>query len=123
MNIWALTKDEALKVLLLLWRDRAPLGAWVLMDTAGVDFKSLWMGSAAEPGLRAYVSTHGQGPGRYSVHLEYPPHEGSSLPGNSSIHEDLDADSALDLLHEHLSQVEGAQPESWCLGSTAPFRQ
>jgi len=91
-----------LKVL-LLWRDRAAPGTWVLDDTREVDFKSLWVLGVADPGLRAYVATHGQGQRRYAVHLEYPSHDGPGRSGDSMAVEDLDADRVLTLLQEHLT--------------------
>jgi hypothetical protein len=102
-NIWALTKDLPLKVLLLLWRDQAAPGTWTLDDMPEADFKSVWIRAVTNPGLRAYISTHGQVPGRYSLHLEYPSHDGSTLPGNTSVKEDIATDRVMELLHEHLA--------------------
>jgi hypothetical protein len=102
-NLWTLPKDDALKVLLLLWRDRAEPGTWCLDPTPNDDRKSVWLQAPADPGLRAYLSTHGESPGRCAVHLEYPSHDGTPAGAAAVVKEDLTAERAIALLLEHFA--------------------
>jgi hypothetical protein len=101
-NVWALNKDESLKLLLLLLQDQVPPESWVLDEASARDSKSVWVHAAADPALRAYIATHGEAQGRYSVHLEYPSTDGPRFPGNIYIKGDIDVDQAIRLLREHL---------------------
>jgi hypothetical protein len=102
MNIWSLKKATELKALLLLLSDRLPVGSWEINSDEMGGSQSTHLYSATNPDLAAYISLHGQLPGRFGVHLEFPIHPGEGPFDNTQIAENLEQEQVLQLLVMHL---------------------
>jgi hypothetical protein len=102
MNIWSQKKATELKALLLLLSDRLVADSWVMDNDEPGDSQSVRLQSAANPDLAAYISLHGQLPGCFSVHLEFPIYTGAGRFDNTQIAENLNQERALQLLILHL---------------------
>lgn len=102
MNIWALDKTTELKALLLLLGEQLEPESWLVDSKEVVDKQSVRIHKRADPSLAVYISLHGQNPGRFAVHLEYPTLVGESRFENTQIAENLEQHKALELLAMHL---------------------
>jgi hypothetical protein len=102
MNIWSLKKATELKALLLLLNDRLHIDSWEIDSDEMGDNQSVRLQSATNPNLAAYISLHGQLPGCFAVHLEFPNHPGAGRFDNTQIAENLKQEHALQLLAMHL---------------------
>lgn len=102
MNIWALDKATEIKALLLLLKERLIAESWFLVSEELDDRQSVRLHSTNVPGVAAYVSLHGQNPGHFGIHLEYPILEGANRYDNTQIAEGLNEERALELLAMHL---------------------
>jgi hypothetical protein len=65
------------------------------------DERAIGFFKPGEPELSAYVTTHGQPLGRYSVHLEYPPLDENDRGNTPTVAENVDIDHLIDLLDMH----------------------
>ncbi|ACO78449.1 hypothetical protein AvCA_22580 [Azotobacter vinelandii CA] len=73
MNIWALQdKHQDIRHVLLLLSEQLGPDAFVIDATTSLDPRAIYLQHREEPGVRAWLYTLGQSPGRYGVHLEYP---------------------------------------------------
>jgi hypothetical protein len=71
MNVWAINKDQWLKVLLIELVHR--YGENTLMfDTRVQHFQAIELFTAKQTNLRAYIYTFGQSKGHYGIDLKYP---------------------------------------------------
>jgi hypothetical protein len=102
MNIWALEKDEPLKLLLLILKDRFGAEAFALTEQGTADYRAVSLRGPGPAEIRAYVFTHGQTAGKYGLHLEYPEHPENPAAPVSTARENLALPELMDLLHAHL---------------------
>lgn len=72
MNIWALDKHQDIRHVLLLLNEQLGPDAFVIDAATSLDPRAVYLLHGSEAGVRAWMHTLGQGPGRYGVHLEYP---------------------------------------------------
>jgi hypothetical protein len=99
MNAWALNKDKAIKLLLIAIEARFGEGILSLSPQWASDTQAVGLFQAGEDEVLAYVHIHGETPGHYALHLEYP-----GVPASSSnIGENLDLPHLLDLLAVHFN--------------------
>ena len=71
MNVWAIDKDQRLKVLLIEQVHRYGENA-ILLNNAEQHFQAIEIFTPEQPKLRAYIYTFGQAAGRYGIDLKYP---------------------------------------------------
>jgi len=97
MNVWAISKDQPLKLLLLELVHRYGENTLALNNQVQ-HFQAVELSPAHDPALAAYVYTFAQNPGCYGIDLKYP------IPTHNIIgeHENLNFDQALDILSIHL---------------------
>ncbi len=105
MNIWAIDKDVSIKLLLLLLNERLGSFKDIVLDEAGLDFKSVRIWRKGEPLVRAYIYTYGQERGTYGLHLEFPIHEESDISSSMDIYEGIAPDDLVEMLLVHLGFV------------------
>ncbi|OIO57739.1 MAG: hypothetical protein COX57_11605 [Alphaproteobacteria bacterium CG_4_10_14_0_2_um_filter_63_37] len=103
-NIWALSKDVAIKHLLLILTERLGPEGFVLPVPDPDPADAVRLLSPCDPRLTAYLYTYGQEEGRYGLHLEYPPGEGGLTLREAR--EGVEFDRALEWLVVHL-RVDG----------------
>lgn len=72
MNIWALDKHQDIRHVLLLLNEQLGAGAFIIDAVTSQDPRAVYLVHVHETGVRAWLYTLGQSPGRYGVHLEYP---------------------------------------------------
>jgi len=93
-------KYRSLEVLLQQLTSPLDAGQVAIAGAWRNDEQALGLVKPDAPGLAAYVFTHGQSPGRYGVHLDYPATE--ALPGTVFLaNEDLGLNALFDLLVTH----------------------
>ena len=105
MNIWALNKDESIKLLLLLLRERVGADNLVLSDRQGLGSQALRLAKHDDPLISAYLYTYGQDEGRYGIHLEYPQHDGADISSSLDVHENVGIDALADMLSVHFELI------------------
>lgn len=71
MNVWAIDKDQQLKVLLIELVHRYGENA-ILLNNAEWHKQAIEILIPQQPELRAYIYTFGQQVGRYGIDLKYP---------------------------------------------------
>lgn len=71
MNVWAINKDQRLKVLLIELVHRYGENA-ILLNNAEQHQQVIEIFTPNQPKLRAYIYTFGQQAGRYGIDLKYP---------------------------------------------------
>lgn len=101
-NFWSINKTTSLKVLLLRWQALADNDSWLLAQPDDLDEQSMRLQAADQPALAAYVAIHGEAPGRYTLHLEYPAFEGANISDSVSMRQNLALEQVLELLQMHL---------------------
>lgn len=72
MNIWALDRHQDIRHVLLLLHQQLGPEAFVIDAATPAEPQAIYLQHPGEAGVRAWLHTLGQGPGRYGVHLEYP---------------------------------------------------
>ena len=97
MNVWAIDKDQPLKLLLLELVHRFGENALGL-NTQEQYFKAIELCTLTDPKLAAYVFTFAQSPGRYGIDLKYP------IPAHNIIgeNENLTLEQTLAIIQTHL---------------------
>lgn len=105
MNIWALDKDESIKLLLLLLRDKLGDDNLLLSARQDVDARAVRLAKADDPVISAYLYTYGQDEGRCGVHLEYPQHAGSDISSSLDVYENVGINALVDMLSVHFNLV------------------
>lgn len=102
MNAWAMNKDKAIKRLMLALEQRFGGGAVRVSQQWASDAQAVGLFQPGEDEVLAYVHTHGEQPGHYALHLEYP-----DIPASSSTcGENLDLPHLLDLLAVHFNLLD-----------------
>jgi hypothetical protein len=71
LNVWAIDKDQRLKVLLIELVHRYGENA-ILLNSAEQHKQVIEIFTPEHPKLRAYIYTFGQAAGRYGIDLKYP---------------------------------------------------
>lgn len=71
MNVWAINKEQRLKVLLIELVHRYGENS-ILLDNSIQHVQAIEIFSAQQPKVRAYIYTFGQTVGRYGIDLKYP---------------------------------------------------
>lgn len=97
MNVWAINKNAALKVLLIELVHRYGEHTILLSDTEQ-HFQAIEIFTAEQPKLRAYIYTFGQQGGRYGIDLKYPI-AAHNIVGE---HEEQRLEQILSILESHL---------------------
>lgn len=101
MNIWALEKDESIKVLLLLLSDRVGAANLVLSERQELDSRAVRLAKSDDPLVSAYLYTYGQDEGRCGVHLEFPQHDESDISSSLDVYENVAIGTLADMLSVH----------------------
>jgi hypothetical protein len=104
MNIWALNKDNAIKQLLLALAECIGADTFALTQRWTDDGKAVGIYTPGEDDLVAYVYTHGQNPGKYGLHLEYPGLEGSTEAALTEHGENIGLVQLIQLLRVHFNR-------------------
>ena len=107
MNIWALDKDESIKVLLLILRQQLPLDCYVVEVTQDLDSRAIRLLKVGEPGISAYLYTYGQEPNTYGVHLELPELAERDRSNELEVYEGLGIDHLVEILCVHFNVIPG----------------
>lgn len=94
-----MNKYRSLEVLLLVLADAFAGEKLAISSSWRNDEQSLGLLKPDQPGLAAYVFTHGQSPDRYGVHLDYPTEP--ALGAASLSAEDLTLKSLCETLVTH----------------------
>jgi hypothetical protein len=97
MNVWAIDKDQRLKVLLIELVHRYGENA-ILLNNAEQHFQVVEIFTPEQPKLRAYIYTFGQGTGRYGIDLKYPIATHNIIGEN----EEQSLEQILSILESHL---------------------
>jgi hypothetical protein len=105
MNIWALDKDESIKLLLLLLREQLGPGSFVILENQTLHPRAVRLAKNDEPSISAYLYTYGQEAGTYGIHLELPDHEDVSASNDMEIHEGIGIERLMDMLCVHFDIV------------------
>jgi len=71
MNVWAIDKDQSLKVLLIELVHRYGENT-ILLNELEQHFQAIEIFTPDHPKLRAYIYTFGQSVGHYGIDLKYP---------------------------------------------------
>lgn len=101
MNIWALHKDESIKLLLLLLRDQLGPGSFVVLENEELHPRAIRLAKNDDPSISAYLYTYGQPSGTYGIHLELPDHADATVSSDMEIHEAVHLDRLADMLCVH----------------------
>jgi hypothetical protein len=105
MNIWALEKDESIKLVLLLLTQRLGPGSFAIAEKQELDPRAIRLAKADEPAISAYLYTYGQEEGAYAVHLELPAHDELDISNVLEIYEGLGFERLLDILCVHFDLI------------------
>lgn len=97
MNVWAIDKDQRLKVLLIELVHRYGENA-IFLNNAEQHKQAIEIFTPEQPKLRAYIYTFGQQNGCYGIDLKYP------IATHNIIgeHEELHLEQILSILESHL---------------------
>mgnify|MGYP006278384623 CR=1 FL=1 len=103
MNVWAIEKDQCLKVLLIELVHRYGENT-LLLDNRIQHSQAIELFTAKQPQLRAYIYTFGQTKGQYGIDLKYP------IATHNIIgeHEDQRLEQIIAILETHLDLKERA---------------
>lgn len=97
LNVWAIDKDQRLKVLLIELVHRYGENA-ILLNNAEQHHQAIEIFTPQQPKLRAYIYTFGQGTGRYGIDLKYPIATHNIIGEN----EEQSLEQILSILESHL---------------------
>ena len=106
MNIWALDKDESIKLLLLLLNQQLGASSFVIDVRQDLDPKAVRLLKADKQGISAYLYTYGQDTDTYGVHLELPVHEERDRSNDMEIYEGISIERLVDILCVHFDVVQ-----------------
>lgn len=105
MNIWALEKDESIKLLLLLLREQLGPGGFVIEDSQELHPRAIRLAKIDEPSISAYLYTYGQEAGTYGVHLELPDHAEEGGSNAMGIYEGVRLERLASMLCVHFDLI------------------
>jgi hypothetical protein len=108
MNIWALEKDESIKLLLLLLTEQLGQNNFLIDESQELDPRAIRLLKADEQGISAYLYTYGQEPEHYGVHLELPVLVERSRSDDMEIHEGIHLERLVDMLCVHFDVIQGS---------------
>lgn len=111
MNIWALDKDESIKVLLLLLCELLPQESYLVDESQELNSKSVRLLKADEQSISAYLYTYGQEANTYGVHLELPENAERSRTSELEVYESLGIDHLVEILCVHFDVIQGGYKE------------
>ncbi|CAG1770741.1 hypothetical protein BAC3_01307 [uncultured bacterium] len=97
MNVWAIDKEQRLKVLLIELVHRYGENI-ILLDNSIQHFQAIEIFTSRQPKLRAYIYTFGQCAGHYGIDLKYPIATHNIIGEN----EDQSLEQILSILTSHL---------------------
>ena len=97
MNVWAINKDQSLKLLLLELVHRYGENTLALMEREQ-HFQAFELCKLNDPSLSAYIYTFGQNAGLYGIDLKYP------IPAHNIVgeNENLTFDQIIEIISTHL---------------------
>lgn len=101
MNVWALERDDAIKVLLLRLNQLLGPDRLVLSARQDVDGRAVRLATEADSPVSAYLYTYGQDAGRCGVHLEFPQHRESDISSSLDVYENIAVESLAEMLRVH----------------------
>jgi AAA+ ATPase superfamily predicted ATPase len=101
VNIWAIEKDNSIKLLLLLLTDALSSDDFQISDNKQLDSRSVRIFNKDDELMSAYVYTYGQMENRYGLHLEFPFHDELDISSSMDIYEALSFKSLVELLCVH----------------------
>lgn len=101
MNIWALEKDESIKLLLLLLREQLGQTSFVILENQELHPRAVRLAKTDDLSVTAYLYTYGQQAGTCGVHLELPDHEDASVTNDMEIYEGVGLDRLVAMLCVH----------------------
>lgn len=105
MNIWALDKDESIKLLLLLLSQQLGASNFVIDDRQDLDPRAVRLLKADKKGISAYLYTYGQDSDTYGVHLELPVHRERNRSNDIEIFEGISIERLVDILCVHFDLI------------------
>ena len=105
MNIWALKKDESIKLLLLLLSEKLGPGSFAVADNQELDDRAIRLSKADDPAVCAYLYTYGQEEGYYGVHLELAVPDDVDISNDLEIYERIHFERLADMLCVHFDLV------------------
>lgn len=97
MNVWAINKDQSLKILLLELVHRYGENTLALREREQ-HFQAIELCTLNDPSLSAYIYTFGQNAGLYGIDLKYP------IPAHNIVgeNENLNLDQIIEIISTHL---------------------
>lgn len=101
MNIWALDKDESIKLLLLLLREQLGPTSFVVLENEELHPRAIRLAKRDDPSVSAYLYTYGQPSGTCGIHLELPDHADESVSSDMEIHEAVQVERLAAMLSVH----------------------
>lgn len=106
-NIWALNKDPAIKVILLMLQHKLGPDTFLLLDEERLNDKAIRIATdATRHELSAYVYSYAQSKERYGLDLEFPYLIETHADDQSIRLNDLTAEEVLERVIEHLEMVD-----------------
>lgn len=108
MNIWALDKDESIKLLLLLLSQQLGNESFVIDDRQDLDPRAVRILKSDKKGISAYLYTYGQDADTYGVHLELPVHGERNRSNDIEVYEGISIERLIDMLCVHFDLVPNA---------------
>lgn len=112
-NIWALSKDVALKHLLLMLMDAFGADKIDIHDRRDADPRAITLCKPGESEIQAYIYLHGQDQGKFGVHLEFPELDDINMSDTEIIRENVSWERLAEMLAVHFDIVApatGASP-------------
>ena len=108
LNIWALEKDESIKLMLLLLAETLGADSFALAENQELDGRAIRLAKIDDPSIRAYIYTYGQEQEHYGVHLELAVHEEVDISNDVAVYENVSLDRLAGMLCVHFDVVPSA---------------
>lgn len=105
VNIWAIEKDNSIKLLLLLLSEALGSDNFYIAENYQLDCRAIRIHRPDDYLISAYLYTYGQNEGRYGMHLEFPFHDEVDISSSMDIYEDISFNNVVDLLKVHFDLV------------------
>jgi len=101
VNIWAIEKDNSIKLLLLLVTEALSADNFHISENHNLDVRSVRLFKKDDSLISAYIYTYGQLEERYGLHLEFPFHNEMDISSSMDIYEGISFKTLVDLLSVH----------------------
>ena len=101
VNIWAIEKDNSVKLLLLLLDEALGTENFCIAENYQLDCRAVRIYRPDDYLVSAYLYTYGQSQGRYGMHLEFPFNDEVDISNSMDIYEDISFEMVVDLLKVH----------------------